>query len=77
MQSQIQKWGNSLGLRIPMQLAKKLNLHAGSSVNLEIENGRLVVQTPKYDLESMLDEITSENLHHQKFDDGQIGREEW
>ncbi|MBS0654379.1 MAG: AbrB/MazE/SpoVT family DNA-binding domain-containing protein [Verrucomicrobia bacterium] len=77
MQSNIRKWGNSLGVRIPIQLAKKLNIHAGSTVTLEIENGRLIVQTPRYDLETMLGEITSKNLHHQMLDDGQTGAEEW
>ena len=41
MQTHIQKWGNSLGLRIPMQLAKQLQLHAGSLVILKIEEDRM------------------------------------
>ncbi|MBS0634903.1 MAG: AbrB/MazE/SpoVT family DNA-binding domain-containing protein [Verrucomicrobia bacterium] len=77
MFSHIQKWGNSLGVRIPAQLAKKLNLHAGSSVILEIEKGRLVVQTPKYDLDMMLSAITPQNRHHLALEDTQTGKEEW
>lgn len=76
MDAHIQKWGNSLGVRIPMQLAKKLNLHYGSHVILEIEDGRLIIQPPKYDLEMMLKEITPENQHH-IIDDQQKGKEEW
>ncbi len=77
MQAHIQKWGNSLGLRIPMQLAKQLKLHQGSSVTLEIEDGRIIIQTPKYDLDMMLKDITPENRHHQILDDEQQGNEEW
>ncbi len=77
MQSHVQKWGNSLALRIPVNFAKKLNLHAGSSVTLEIENGRLVVQLPKYDLDTMLSEITPQNVHHLLLDDKKAGSEEW
>lgn len=77
MQSHVQKWGNSLGLRIPMQLAKQLHLQPGSSVTLEVEDGRIIIQTPKYSLESMLKEITPKNRHHQMLDDGQTGNEEW
>lgn len=77
MQSHVKKWGNSLSVRIPMQLAKKLNLHAGSSVTLEIENGRLVIEAPRYDLETMLGKITAKNQHHQMLDDQQRGSEEW
>lgn len=77
METHIQKWGNSLGLRIPMQIAKKLHLSPGSLVTLEIENGRLVIQAPQYDLDSMLEAITSKNRHHLALDDNQAGREEW
>lgn len=77
MQTHLQKWGNSLGLRIPMQLAKKLGLHPGSSVSLEVEENRLIIQTPKYDLETMLKGITPKNMHHQILDDEQQGNEEW
>lgn len=77
MQTHIQKWGNSLGLRIPAHLAKQLQLHIGSTVTLVIEQGRIIIQPPKYHLETMLEEITQENLHHQLFDDEAKGNEEW
>lgn len=77
MLAHIQKWGNSLGLRIPMQLARQLQLHQGSSVTIEIEQGRIIIQPPKYDLETMLKDITPENQHHQILDDTQRGNEEW
>ena len=77
MQSHVQKWGNSLGVRIPATLAKKLNLREGSSISLEIEQGRLVMQPPKHDLEMMLREITPDNQHHLMLDDKAHGAEEW
>jgi antitoxin MazE len=77
MQTQIQKWGNSLGLRIPMQIAKQLELHQGSPVLLEIEDDRIIIQSLKYDLDTMLKDITPTNQHHQNLDDAQRGNEEW
>ncbi|MCE2984055.1 MAG: AbrB/MazE/SpoVT family DNA-binding domain-containing protein [Parachlamydia sp.] len=78
MEIQIQKWGNSLGLRIPIQFAKELQLHAGSTVNIALENGKLVIEAPKYNLDRMLEEITPFNTHHQMLEDNQqLGREEW
>lgn len=77
MQARIQKWGNSFGLRIPMQLAKQLQLHPGSPVSIEVENGKIVIQSTKYDLNKMLKEITPKNRHHPMFDDEQQGNEEW
>jgi antitoxin MazE len=77
MEARIQKWGNSLGLRIPISLAKQLKLNQGSPVILEIEQERLIIQLPKYHLSDMLKNITPENLHHQHLDDQQQGNEEW
>jgi antitoxin MazE len=77
MQAYIQKWGNSLGLRIPLRMAKQLNLHQGSAVTLEIEEGRIIVQPPKYCLDSMLNEITPNNQHHLIANDEKKGSEEW
>lgn len=77
MQARIQKWGNSLGLRIPVGLAKQLQLHSGSPVTIEIEDGRIVIQSPKYDLDTMLKGINTKNMHHQMLDDEQRGNEEW
>lgn len=77
MQAHIQKWGNSLGLRIPLRWAKLLNLHQGSAVTLEIDDGRLIIHPPKYCLDTMLNEITPKNQHHSILDDGKKGNEEW
>lgn len=77
MQGFIQKWGNSLGLRIPKQLAKRLKLHQGSAITLEIDHNRLIIQAPECNLEDMLKEITPHNQHHLLLDDEQIGNEEW
>lgn len=77
MEAYVQKWGNSLGLRIPIRFAKQLKLHPGSPITLIIEDDRLIIQSPRYDLETMLQEITSENQHLQILDDQQNGNEEW
>jgi antitoxin MazE len=78
METHIQKWGNSLGVRIPIHLAKQLQLQSGSVVNISIEEGRLIIKSNKYDLDMMLKEITPQNLHHLKLEDSeQLGNEAW
>jgi antitoxin MazE len=78
METHIQKWGNSLGLRIPIHLAKQLHLQPGSLVNINIEEGRLIIKSQKYDLDMMLKVITPQNLHHLELeDDEQLGNESW
>ena len=40
MRTRIQKWGNSLGLRIPKSFAEEAGVEAGSDVDLSIEDRR-------------------------------------
>jgi virulence-associated protein VagC len=39
----VQKWGNSLALRIPKAFASQLNIELGTMVDLSLEKGRLVI----------------------------------
>lgn len=77
MIAHVQKWGNSLALRIPSGVAKKLHLQVGSPVSIEIEEGCMIVQPPKYSLEELLKGITPSNLHHQMLEAPSVGNEEW
>jgi len=58
MKTQIDKWGNSLAIRIPTALAREIAARKGLEVNLSIEDGRLVITplAPKsgYTLEEIL-----------------------
>jgi antitoxin MazE len=66
MVAMIAKWGNSLAVRIPQDLAKEMNLTEGSKVELVLVDGNLVIK-PKthrqYSLEELIQAITPENLH--------------
>jgi hypothetical protein len=44
VQTRIQKWGNSLGLRIPRSFAAEAQVEEGATVDLSVENGRLLVR---------------------------------
>ena len=80
MKAKVQKWGNSLGLRIPDSLAKLIDVKAGTSVSMEVENGKLVVvpdQAGRYRLEDLLDAITDENRHDVIDFGAPRGREAW
>jgi antitoxin MazE len=67
MRVQFSRWGNSLALRIPAAYARDLNVSEGSEAELEVEHGRLVatpaVDLPVYDLNTLLDGVTEDNLH--------------
>lgn len=80
MNATVQKWGNSLALRIPSSLAKDVHLHQGSVVDIAVVEGRMVVK-PKgqrnYALSQMLKGIRKDNLHAEQDWGGASGREAW
>jgi antitoxin MazE len=79
MRSQVQKWGNSLALRIPKSFAIEAGLQEDAVVDLVLVEGKLVV-TPRPEpisLEKLLAGITTDNLHGEQDLGGPIGREVW
>ena len=80
MKTRIQKWGNSLALRIPAAFARSLGLEQDSHVELTMTKSQLViapVRKPKPKLAELLDRITPANVHRE-IDAGQPqGRESW
>jgi len=68
MQATIQKWGNSLGIRIPSLIAKDLSLKNGSSVEILEEDNRIIIQaSKKKTLKEILELVTEENIHSEQF----------
>lgn len=61
MQAYVHEFGKGLGIRIPDQIAKQLHFDPGCPVTLIVENGRLIVQPPQYNLDTMLEGIASDN----------------
>lgn len=68
MKTTIQKWGNSLGVRIPNYMAKDLLLENGSSVEIVEEENRIIIQPKtKKSLKEMIKLITDDNIHREAF----------
>jgi antitoxin MazE len=66
MQTKVQKWGNSLGVRIPRGLAEEVGLEAGTEVSLTAKDGELVLRPSlpsRLRLADLLADITPENIH--------------
>ena len=80
MVTKIQRWGNSLGLRIPKSLAKDAGVEEGSPVDISIEGDRLVIQPvrpSRYELKDLVSQIREDNLHDEIPPGGPVGREVW
>ena len=54
MKTTVNKWGNSLAIRIPQLLAEKLGLSEGSSVDMDATDESIVITKPKFTLNELL-----------------------
>ena len=80
MQARIQKWGNSLAVRIPKTLATEAHLAQEAVVDLAVAKGKLIIapiKRQKNILEGLVSKITDENIHKEDIWGPAIGREVW
>lgn len=79
MKATIQKWGNSLAIRIPKNITKDSGVSEGSSIDIVVENGKIVLSPVKkeYSLNELLKNITIDNIHSEISTGDQIGGEIW
>jgi antitoxin MazE len=80
MKAKIQKWGNSLALRIPKPVADGLGLERDSLVELTMTKKTLIVApAPKMarSLADLLQRVTRENIHGESDFGSPVGRETW
>ena len=78
MNARIQKWGNSLALRIPKAAAEDAGLTQGTEVELKAGKGGLVVRpraAKVYRLSDLLRRVRKSNLHGEVDFGGPVGRE--
>lgn len=77
MTATIQKWGNSLALRIPKAVAKQIQIQEGDAVFLKVGTAELTLKAvPKrLELDDLLDKVTPENVHPESDWGADRGRE--
>ena len=80
MHAKVQKWGNSLALRIPKTFAEDSHLAKGSEVDLSIRDGKIVIDPnpePNYSLVTLLNGVTDRNRHSEVETGEAVGQEAW
>jgi antitoxin MazE len=75
----VTRWGNSLAVRIPKQLAEQTNITEGSEVELGVTDGAVIVRPKgrRYTLEELLEQVTPENRHDEIAWGEPQGKEVW
>ncbi len=80
MKAHIQKWGNSLALRIPKAFASEAQLTQNALVEISLVEGKLVIEPVRDQaalLDSLLAGITEQNLHGEIETGAPVGNEVW
>ncbi len=80
MKTRVQKWGNSLALRIPKSFANEVGLQKETAIEISLADGKLIitpVTQPKMTLKQLLAKVTKENLHHEVDTGSAAGNEMW
>jgi antitoxin MazE len=80
MKTKVQRWGNSLAVRIPKTFAEEVGLKADSSIEMRLVDGGLLLEPSAVwspSLEEMLDGVTESNLHDEVDTGRAQGSEAW
>jgi antitoxin MazE len=80
MQGKVQRWGNSLAIRIPKVMAMEIGLEEHGKVDISVVDGQIVVSPAAlspYTLEGLLAEVTEDNLHAEVATGPTMGTEAW
>lgn len=80
MKTKVQKWGNSLALRIPKAFAAEVGLANDTAVEVTVRGRKIVVEPvvgPALTLEQLLKGVTAENIHAEMDTGSAQGQEAW
>lgn len=80
MRARVQKWGNSLALRVPKAFAAEAGLMNESPVDVSVVNGKLIIEPvvePDVTLKQLLAQVTEDNVHHEVDSGPAVGSEVW
>lgn len=77
MRVEVQKWGNSAAVRVPALALKDAGMQVGQSLELRVEDGKLVLAPAAERLEDLLARIKPENQHDLGLEGPPVGAEAW
>ncbi|MBS4068967.1 MAG: AbrB/MazE/SpoVT family DNA-binding domain-containing protein [Sulfurimonas sp.] len=80
MITKVQKWGNSLALRIPKAFADTAKIENDSVVDVSFVDGQIVIKPiipEKMTLEQLLSGVTENNIHREINTGDAVGSEAW
>jgi antitoxin MazE len=80
MRGRVQKWGNSLAVRIPKPFAEEAGLRKDVEIDVSVDAGRVIVAAVaagRFTLDGLLKGVKRSNLHREAATAGPLGNEAW
>ncbi len=80
MITKVQKWGNSLAVRIPRSIAQDTHLTSGRAVDMAVQDGCIRIASmrqPRFCLDELLKDVTARNRHAVIDAGDAVGQEVW
>ena len=80
MKSTVQKWGNSLAIRIPKSFATEIDLSQGAEIDLVLFENKIQIEPikkKKLTLDELLNQVTEDNIHGEVDTGTSVGKEIW
>ena len=80
METRVQKWGNSLAVRLSKHVVQESNIREGSLVAVEVDDGKIVLEVrgmKQYSLQKLLAKVTRKNAHGESDLGKREGKEIW
>ncbi len=75
--TRIATWGSSLAVRIPKPIAEQWGVQEGSAIEIVPDGDTLMLRKQAFDLASLLDRVTPDNLHGEVDTGAPQGKEAW
>ena len=75
----VQRWGNSLAVRLPKAVAEQIEASEGAELEMKVVENSLILKTTKqrYSLSELIGGVTAENLHTEVDWGKPKGKEVW
>lgn len=80
MKTKVQRWGNSLAVRIPKAFADDVGIEESSPIEISLADGDLLLsplEEKRFTLHGLLAQVTDENLHAEVETGYSLGKEAW
>jgi antitoxin MazE len=77
MRASLAKWGNSLAVRLPKDIADSVGFREGAALELTVEDDSIVLRRRRYDIGELVAQMDERAMPPLEFDNTPHGSEEW